>query len=245
MQVPRVVLSDMGPHMDLSVRRTHFAAPNLAKLARKQAKQCVPPCCAQTGLAGAVLGLVAVGVTRTPVPPCCPCRVKPPTVKNVTKNAFGDKVGRVHMLRQDYGNLQTRKLRGLKVRTHAQLCCERGTSSRARAMGQGTWPPPHVSLTHVSPCCRCWCTIGTCRSGLRPRRKTTRLALGLVPGQTTKTWRHGHRRKSALAARPRCADHGTGACMHTTRARLTMRAVCWTGRDVAASMHMHTCNLQR
>ncbi|KXJ22791.1 ribosome production factor 2 homolog [Exaiptasia diaphana] len=39
---------------------------------------------------------------------------KPTKVKNVDYDAFGTKTGRVHMTRQDYGKLQTRKLKGLK-----------------------------------------------------------------------------------------------------------------------------------
>jgi len=35
---PKVELLEHGPHMDLELRRAHVAAPNLAKLARKQAK---------------------------------------------------------------------------------------------------------------------------------------------------------------------------------------------------------------
>lgn len=35
-------------------------------------------------------------------------------VKNVSHDVFGSKLGRVHMKRQDFGRLQTRKVRGLK-----------------------------------------------------------------------------------------------------------------------------------
>lgn len=35
-------------------------------------------------------------------------------VKNIDYDAFGTKTGRVHMTRQDYGKLQTRKMKGLK-----------------------------------------------------------------------------------------------------------------------------------
>jgi len=35
---PKVELVEHGPHLDLELRRAHVAAPNLAKLARKQAK---------------------------------------------------------------------------------------------------------------------------------------------------------------------------------------------------------------
>ncbi len=39
---------------------------------------------------------------------------QPKKVKNVSFDAFGSKLGRVHMQRQDLGRLQTRKLKGLK-----------------------------------------------------------------------------------------------------------------------------------
>ena len=66
-KVPRVVLEDMGPHLDMTVRRTHFAAPNLAKLARRQAKAYVhlvaaPVVCAGHSLEAAVCVCVCVGV---------------------------------------------------------------------------------------------------------------------------------------------------------------------------------------
>jgi len=130
-RVPRVALGEMGPHMDLVVRRSQFASPSLSKLARKQARQYVRVQCR-------VVQLLCCGVVATlGVGGTCAClltedrrhtahvcfsrarsllRVKPPKVKNVSTDEFDNKVGRVHMLRQDYGNLHTRKLKGLKVR---------------------------------------------------------------------------------------------------------------------------------
>lgn len=35
-------------------------------------------------------------------------------VKNVSHDTFGSKMGRVHMKRQDFSKLQTRKIKGLK-----------------------------------------------------------------------------------------------------------------------------------
>ena len=34
--------------------------------------------------------------------------------KNVSQDAFGSKLGRIHMTKQDLDNLQTRKMKGLK-----------------------------------------------------------------------------------------------------------------------------------
>lgn len=43
-----------------------------------------------------------------------PKAVKPKKVKNVSYDSFGTKEGKVHMKRQDYAKLQTRKMKGLK-----------------------------------------------------------------------------------------------------------------------------------
>ncbi|KAI9173246.1 rRNA-binding ribosome biosynthesis protein rpf2 [Blastocladiella emersonii ATCC 22665] len=43
-----------------------------------------------------------------------PKELKPKKVKNVATNAFGDKVGTIHMHKQDVTQIQTRKMKGLK-----------------------------------------------------------------------------------------------------------------------------------
>lgn len=43
-----------------------------------------------------------------------PRELKPITKKNISRDAFGSKLGRVHMGRQEIGRLQTRKMKGLK-----------------------------------------------------------------------------------------------------------------------------------
>lgn len=40
--------------------------------------------------------------------------LQPKKVKNISRDAFGTKEGKVHMQRQDYSKLQTRKMKGLK-----------------------------------------------------------------------------------------------------------------------------------
>ena len=40
--------------------------------------------------------------------------LQPKRVKNVSRDSFGSKLGRVHMKRQDFSHLQTRKMKGLK-----------------------------------------------------------------------------------------------------------------------------------
>ena len=44
--------------------------------------------------------------------------------KNISQDAFGSKLGRIHMQKQDLDNLQTRKMKGLK-RKHSEKKQER------------------------------------------------------------------------------------------------------------------------
>lgn len=78
-RTPRVEVEEMGPSLDLVMRRTHLASDDLMKTATK-----------------------------------VPRVVKPKKVKNVSYDTFGTKEGQVHMKRQDYTKLQTRKMKGLK-----------------------------------------------------------------------------------------------------------------------------------
>ena len=41
---------------------------------------------------------------------------QPKKRKNISRDDFGTKLGRIHMQKQDLGKLQTRKLKGLKKR---------------------------------------------------------------------------------------------------------------------------------
>lgn len=43
-----------------------------------------------------------------------PQELKIGTKKNISRDAFGSKMGRIHMGRQDINRLQTRKMKGLK-----------------------------------------------------------------------------------------------------------------------------------
>lgn len=43
-----------------------------------------------------------------------PRELKPTTKKNISRDAFGSKLGRIHMGKQDIGRIQTRKMKGLK-----------------------------------------------------------------------------------------------------------------------------------
>lgn len=76
-KIPRIELVEMGPYMNLSVRRTKLASENMFKFAKKQS-------------------------------------VLKPKKKNVKQTALGSTVGRIHMKKQDFGKLQTRKMKSLR-----------------------------------------------------------------------------------------------------------------------------------
>jgi len=79
-RLPRVELEEMGPRMDLTLRRSHLASDDLFNTACKQVKNVD----------------------------------KPKTVKNISTDAFGTKLGRVHVPSQKIGTIQTKKMKGLK-----------------------------------------------------------------------------------------------------------------------------------
>jgi ribosome production factor 2 len=79
-KVPDLALSNMGPFMDLSMRRTKFASEELMKQANKKPRQ----------------------VTM------------PNKVKNVSRNDKGEKVGRIHMKKQDLDSMDTRRVTALR-----------------------------------------------------------------------------------------------------------------------------------
>lgn len=78
-RTPRIELEEIGPSLDLSIRRTKIASKDLYKLAHKR-----------------------------------PAELKVTKKKNVTKDAFGNLQGRVHIDKQEVNKLQTRKMKGLK-----------------------------------------------------------------------------------------------------------------------------------
>jgi len=86
-KVPRVQLTEMGPSLDLTIRRTQAADPDVLKLAMKRPK--IAKKDVESGL----------GKKR----------------KNIETDAMGDKVGRIHIGKQDLSKLETRKMKSLKV----------------------------------------------------------------------------------------------------------------------------------
>ncbi|CAF1376252.1 unnamed protein product [Rotaria magnacalcarata] len=78
-RIPRIELNEIGPHLDLTIRRTKLASDDFYKKTLKQ-----------------------------------PDAIKAKKVKNVSTNELGTKMGRIHMEKQDFNQLQTRKMKGLK-----------------------------------------------------------------------------------------------------------------------------------
>lgn len=78
---PRVELEEIGPNVSLTLRRVNLASLDLFKKALKQPDQVLR----QQG------------------------KKRKPEEKNIGRDAFGSKVGRIHMERQDYSQLRLRK----------------------------------------------------------------------------------------------------------------------------------------
>ncbi|KAJ6224742.1 hypothetical protein RDWZM_003287 [Blomia tropicalis] len=80
-KLPRVEIDEIGPRVDFVVRRNKMASMDLFKKSLKQPDQVMK----QVG------------------------EMKKPEQKNISKDVFGTKLGRIHMERQDYGKLKLRK----------------------------------------------------------------------------------------------------------------------------------------
>jgi len=78
-RIPRIELIEIGPRLDLIVRRLHLASDDYYKKTLKK-----------------------------------PMAIKEKKIKNVVTNELGTKLGRIHMEKQDFNQLQTRKMKGLK-----------------------------------------------------------------------------------------------------------------------------------
>jgi ribosome production factor 2 len=87
-RVPRVELTEMGPSLDLSLRRCQEADPELWKAAMKRPKLKKQD--------------IEKGLGKKK--------------KNMEVDEMGDLRGRVHIAKQDLNKLQTRKMKGLKGR---------------------------------------------------------------------------------------------------------------------------------
>lgn len=78
-KIPDVLLTDMGPFMDLTLRRSQLPSEDLWKTACKR-----------------------------------PAVLKPSKVKNVTKTVLGEKLGRIHMKKQNLDKMGGRRVTALR-----------------------------------------------------------------------------------------------------------------------------------
>lgn len=93
--LPRVEVDEMGPRIDFRVGRTKEADPDMLRESLKRPKS-LEVC----------LNIMFVKYLLT--------RSQVKEKKNISTDLIGDKVGRIHMGKQDLSTLQTRKMKGLK-----------------------------------------------------------------------------------------------------------------------------------
>lgn len=99
-RLPRVEVEEMGPRVDFRVGRIREAEDSVMKEALKQPKG--------TEVRSAVYTFVCRFHLLTVIP------LQPKNKKNIETDLIGDKVGRIHLGKQDLTQLQTRKMKGLK-----------------------------------------------------------------------------------------------------------------------------------
>lgn len=97
-RAPRFELTEMGPALDFRIRRVQDADPGQMKAALKRPKLAKKD--VESGL----------GKKR----------------KNVETDDMGDKVGKLHVGKQDLSKLQGRKMKGLKIHKEGGLAPSRG-----------------------------------------------------------------------------------------------------------------------
>lgn len=96
-RVPRVEVEEMGPRIDFIVGRSKEAEASAWKEAMKKPKG---------------VEVCRVCTTSTSVLLTYTLQAKPK--KNIETDIVGDKIGRIHLGKQDLTELQTRKMKGLK-----------------------------------------------------------------------------------------------------------------------------------
>jgi ribosome production factor 2 len=97
--LPRVDVEEMGPRIDFRVGRVREADPEMMREAMRR-----PRAQEVRSFSTKVVTLFMLML----------CYLQPKTKKNIETDIIGDKVGRIHLGRQDLSTLQTRKMKGLK-----------------------------------------------------------------------------------------------------------------------------------
>ena len=94
--LPRVEVEEMGPRVNFRVGRIKEADSDMMKEAMKKPKSLVVS-----------RYRIIIGRDTDQI-------LQPKEKKNIETDIIGDKVGRIHMGKQDIGSMQTRKMKGLK-----------------------------------------------------------------------------------------------------------------------------------
>lgn len=108
-RLPRVEVEEMGPRIDFRVGRIREADDDMMKAALKKAKG-TEVCLVFHAQVLLVYSDRQYGTEDMLTLESFQARPK----KNVETDVVGDKIGRIHLGRQDLGELQTRKMKGLK-----------------------------------------------------------------------------------------------------------------------------------
>lgn len=98
-KTPHIELEEIGPSADLVIRRNKLASSDLFKRA------CRTPSAAKVFYLFLILAIKIIIFFSQ----------QPKKVKNMTKDVFGSKLGRIHMPRQDYKKLQVKRGRALRI----------------------------------------------------------------------------------------------------------------------------------
>lgn len=99
-KIPRIELEEIGPLICFVLRRSKLASDDLFKRATRRPKELK------------VFKIFLKYILKQFVYFISQFQTK--KVKNITKTAIGNKLGRIHMQRQDLRRFQTRKMKGLR-----------------------------------------------------------------------------------------------------------------------------------
>lgn len=102
-RAPRAELTEMGPSIDFSVRRSQMPDDEMLRQANKRPK--ISKTNMENGL----------GKKK----------------KNIETDAMGDRVGKIHLVKQDLAKMQGRKMKGLKVHKEARAAAAKEAASGA------------------------------------------------------------------------------------------------------------------
>jgi len=98
--LPTVEVEEMGPRIDFRVGRIRQADPEMWKESMKLPKSVEVRSISSESIVMQITDMM--------------CALQPKAKKNIDTDIIGDKVGRIHLGRQDFTALQTRKMKGLK-----------------------------------------------------------------------------------------------------------------------------------